>query len=94
MQMSATVDADVCDGRCGCLRRSMRMLIIYYKWLVTRHPFISIFYFYTSQAPYTPNNGMIDGVSNEVRMPLSVSPRLAYAPCTGLFSIAVAVPTA
>ena len=51
-------------------------------------------YFNMSQTSYTPNNGMIDGVSNDVRMPLIVSPRLAYAPCTGLFSIAVAVPTA
>ena len=25
MRMSASVDADVCAGRCGCLRRSMRM---------------------------------------------------------------------
>ena len=25
MRMSASVDADVCVGRCGCLRRSVRM---------------------------------------------------------------------
>ncbi|WP_417099281.1 hypothetical protein [Leyella stercorea] len=25
MRMSASVDTDVCVGRCGCLRRSVRM---------------------------------------------------------------------
>ncbi|WP_455517844.1 hypothetical protein [Leyella stercorea] len=25
LEASASVDADVCIGRCGCLRRSMRM---------------------------------------------------------------------
>ena len=31
---------------------------------------------------YPRISGIIDGVSSDVNIPLSVSPKLAYAPCT------------
>ena len=40
------------------------------------------------------SNLNIVGVKRAVKMPFNVSPRLAYAPCLLLISIAVDVPTA